>query len=136
MSLAGCGRISPERSAQVKITTAAGRLLYVNRLARGVTYDVMWISVSDGMCRTPSVGKDVVLTGQAGYPLYYQLRPDGSLLLFLQGRVDVPNGFPIVVNQEDIHPMDWRGVEKRFASGEVQRISLDLPTSDECLIRW
>jgi hypothetical protein len=134
--LTGCGRMSPERSAHVKITTADGRSLYLNRLARGVDYDVMWISVSDRTCSTPSESMDIVLSGQAGYPLYYRSERDGSFLLFLQGQVTVPKGFPVAMKQENVHPANWPDIEKRYALGEIRRVSVALPASDGCFVRW
>jgi hypothetical protein len=133
--LSGCGRFSPERSSHVKITTSRGSSVYVKRLARGISYDEMWISSTSGNCRVPS-DKDIRLHSLAGYPLYYKLQRDGSILLFLQGPATIPQGFPVSIEQEEVHPLDWKKVEARYASGEVQRVDLDLPSSDDCLVRW
>ena len=136
LALASCGPFSPERSAQAKITTTTGRSIYVNRLARGVSYDVMWISASSGECRVPSYGKDIAFHSLAGYPLYYELVPDGSIRLFGYGPVEVPTDFPVVILQETIPPGTWQNLERRYAAGEIQRVVLDLPDSDPCMFRW
>jgi hypothetical protein len=135
ISLEACGSLSPERSSHAKIITTSGKSLYVNRLARGVSYDVMWITEASGECRTPSWKEDI-LVGEGGSPLYYKLSPDGSFCLFTTGLLDIQKNYPISIKQEIISPIDWPQVKKSFDAGEIQRLVLDLPKSDPCLIRW
>jgi hypothetical protein len=130
----GCG-LSPDQFSQVKITTAIGRTLYVNRLARGVSYDTLWISASSGTCRAPSEN-DIALHDHAGYPLYYSLPADGSLVLFVQVPGNIPKNFPIVVRQEEVHPLDWNKIKKRYASGEIRRVLVEITNSSGCLATW
>jgi CRISPR/Cas system-associated exonuclease Cas4 (RecB family) len=128
-----CGSFSPERSAHVKITTKSGESIYVNRLSRGITYDVMWITANSGECRTFSKGKDILIER----PLYYKFLQDGSFCIINTYDLMIPKDFPIEIKQEIIHPKDWRmQTQERYKSGDIQQLLLDLPDSDPCAFRW
>jgi hypothetical protein len=135
LTLAVCGPFSPERSSHAKIALANGRSIYVNRLARGVSYDVMWITASSGSCRTPDREKDIVI-GSGDDPLYYKPLTDRVIYLFNTGPSDIPKSFPVAVKQQTIHPIDWPNFEKRYESEGIKKLVLDLPKSDPCVFRW
>ena len=128
----GCNTLSPERSTHVRLITKNGDSIYVNRLARGVTYDKVWITANSGKCRTPQ--KEDIYMGDS--PIYYKEMPDGTITFINTWEVEIPEGFPDTVKWEIIHPMDYHKVNERYESGEIKKLTLDLPVTDTCLVRW
>ncbi|MBI1356074.1 MAG: hypothetical protein GC160_17165 [Acidobacteria bacterium] len=136
-ALSGCGYKPIERSVEERIATTGGESVYVKRLSRGVSYDVMWISASSGVCSLPSQGEDIVFPMEAATePLYYRLEDDGSIRLFLYGVLNIPLHFPVTIKQDPVHPKDWSRIQYLYERGEIRRLELKIPSVDPCMFRW
>jgi hypothetical protein len=109
------------------------REVYFKREVRGLSYDTLVISPSDGFCGMPDPKSDFIFNSLDPLPLYYRV-DNNTLVLYGTDSATPPEAenFPVKVVQHKLTALEFNRLAKDAAQLGLQPLEIQMKESKRC----